>query len=98
MRIQSFRFQEQLMRVLVRELDELILNRRTVTWPDSLNLPAIERRPRNTVENHAASLRRCPRNEALNLRTLDPLRHKGERRGLFITLLRSEFGPVDCPS
>ncbi len=41
--IKPFRLEKDLMRLFVRELDDLVFDRRTIARPDAFDLPAIER-------------------------------------------------------
>lgn len=82
---------------LVRELNHLILDRRTIPRSNPLNIPAIQRRPTDVVPQHTVSLFRSKCYIALNLLTLDLPRHKRKRRWNRIPRLRLKPRPIQRP-
>ena len=94
-RIQSFRLQEDLVRHLIRKLDELVLYGRTVPRPDPFYLAAVERGTPNAFPYDAGSFRSGPAQEALNLGAIDPVCQKGKRSRFRISRLWLELRPID---
>src|SRR5579871_3699749 len=88
------------MHLLVRELDDLVLDRRAVARTDRLNLPAVHRGPVNVFADNAVRLGRGVCDVARHLRVVmsDPLRAEAERRRVDVAGLGSETRPVNTAS
>ena len=80
-RVQAFGFEEELVRVLVGKLDDLVFDRRAVARADGLDLAAVHGRAVHVFANDAVSLRRGAGDVAGHLRVVmrDALGAKAER-------------------
>ena len=83
------------MRQLIGKLDELVLYGRTVARADALDLTAVKWRPANTLADDAGRLCRGPAEKALNLRTVDLVRHERKRSRFQVAGLRLKLRPID---
>src|SRR5205085_4517838 len=97
---QAFRLKEELMHGLVRKLDDLILYGGTVPRANRLDLSAVHGRAMNVFADNALRLRRSPRDVARDLSVVagHTLGTETERRGIGITRLFLELGPIDRAS
>src|SRR5271166_1664504 len=85
------------MRGLVGKLDDLVFDRRTISWSDGLNLSAVHRRAVHVFADDTLGFRRGPGYVAGDLRIVmrDPLGAKAERSRVGVAGLQLEPGPVD---
>ena len=63
-RVQPFGLEEKSGAALVRELDDLVFDRRTIARSDALDPPRVHRRPMHVLPDHALRLRRGERDVA----------------------------------
>ncbi len=95
--VQTLGLEEELVRDLVGELDDLVFDRRAVARTDGMDLPAVHGRAMNVFADDALSLRRSPGDVAGHLRIVmsDAAGAETEGRGIGIAGLHFEAGPVD---
>ena len=95
--VESFRFEEKLVLLLVGKLYDLVFNRRTIARTDGLNLPAVHRRAVDILADDAQRFRRGVRDVARDLRIM--VRHalgaEAEGRGIGVARLLLKARPVD---
>ncbi len=88
------------MRFLVGKLDDLVLDRRTVSWSDALNLPTVHRRTMHVLTDDSVCLRRGERDVTRHLLVM--VRHppgaEAEWRGIVVAGLHLELRPVNAAS
>src|SRR5690242_21763936 len=95
MRVQSLRFEEELVLQLVRKLDDLVFNRRAVARTDGLNLPRVHRRAMNVLANDAVCFFGRERDVAWHLLLRDLLGAEAKRSGIIIAWLHGKARPID---
>src|SRR6187399_800429 len=95
MRVDAFRFQDDLMTILIRELDDLVFNRRAIPRANTLNLSAVQRRSRHVPPDNRMDPRIGPRDVALNLIFQFRCCPERERRRSGISILRFKFRKID---
>ncbi len=95
MGLQALGFQKKLMRFLVREFDDLVLDRGAIARADAVNLAAVHGRAMHVLADDAMRLRRGVGDVARHLRLRDPAGAEAERRGVGVARLRGETRPVD---
>ena len=81
---------------LIREFDDLVLDRRAVSRPYAFDLPAIQRRAWNRLPQNAPCLLGGITDVARNLRPRDLPGQERKRRRIGVTRLRFEPLPVDA--
>src|SRR5882724_1294621 len=88
------------MRELVRELDDLVFDRRTIARADRLDLSAVHRRTVHIFADDAMCLFRRERDEAGHLCVVmgDALGAEAKGRGIGVARLHGELRPVDGAS
>src|SRR5258708_2082483 len=95
MRVQTFRLQKELVRSLVRELDDLVFDAGAVTRANALDLPGIHRRAMHVFADDAMRFRGGESDIARHLLLRDLFCAEAERRGIGIAGLGFESRPVD---
>ena len=93
--VETLGLQEKLVVRLVRELHDLVFNRRAVARADTLNLPGIERRAVNVLANHAVRFVVGQGNPADGLFLRNGVRAEAEGRGHGIAGLHFELRKVN---
>src|SRR5687767_3118766 len=83
------------MSVFVRELDDLVLDRRTVTRPDPLDLPGVEGGLVQVIPDCLMEPIACVTDKTLYLRLFDLLSSEREGDRPLVRRLRLESVPVD---
>src|SRR5579875_173921 len=83
---------------LVRKLDDLVLNRRTISRANALNLATIERRAADVLLNDPPRGLICVRQITNNLLALNLLGQKGKRRRHRIAMLLLKARKIDRSS
>src|SRR5579875_1630726 len=83
---------------LVRKLDDLIFNRRTISRANALNLATIERRAADVLLNDPPRGLICVRQITNNLLALNLLSQKGKRRRHRIAMLLLKARKIDRSS
>src|SRR5262249_32234517 len=81
---------------LIRKLDKLVLDRRAIPRADAADLSAVQRGPRDALQQDPFGLGRGVADMTPYLRPVDLLGQKRERRGLRVAFLRFKARPVDC--
>ncbi len=96
-RVQSFRFEVELVHFLVGKFHDLVFDRWAVARADRLNLTAVHRRAMNVLANDAMRFGRGPRDVAghLGIVVLHPPGTKAEGRGIVVSRLQDEARPID---
>ena len=89
-RIQAFRFEEELMLRLVGELDDLVFDGRAIARADALDLAGVHRRAMHIFANDAQRFRSGEGDVAADLRLHDLLRAEAEGSRLGIARLLFE--------
>src|SRR5579872_7041628 len=97
MRVQSLELEEELVHFLIRELDDLVFDRRAIARTDRLNLPAVHRRAVHVFSDDPVRLGSGPCDVTGHLRVmmLDAFRAEAKRRGILVARLRWKLGPID---
>ena len=97
MRIQSLRLEEKLVCGLIGKFDDLVLDRRTISRANRLNLATVHRRAMHVLANDAVRFGRGPGYIARHL--LIVMRYalgaKTERRGIGIARLNLKLRPIN---
>ena len=93
--VDSLRLDEYLMPVPVREAHDLVLYRRTVARSPADNLAAVERRAVHVLAYDPVSLLIRPGNITVQLRPVDAVIVKAERKHLLITFLDFQLVKVE---
>ena len=102
-RVEPFGFEENLMPFLVREPDDLVLERRAVARPDAANLSVEQRRAVEVRAHQVADAIVGVQQMAVNLWATDPICQERERDRLIVAALEREDAPghlrieVDAP-
>src|SRR6478672_6278955 len=96
MRVQSLRLQEELMRCLVRELDDLIFNAGAVARTNALDLPGIHRRTVHVLSNDPVRLCCGEGDIAGHLLLRDLFSAEAERRGIGVARLHLKTLPINA--
>ena len=96
-RIQSFRLDEDLVPVLIRELHDLILDGRAVTWTHALDRTVVHRGTPDVFTDDLMGLFVCIHEPAVDLRSLYLFerRRVRERNHRYVTLLNLELREVE---
>src|ERR1700752_190041 len=90
--------EKELVARLIRELDDLVLDRGTVAWADTLYLAGIQRRLGNILANRIVNLRRRIADITFDLALIEAVCGKRKRHRGFIARLGFESAPVDGSS
>ena len=88
--VEALRFEKQLMAFPIGKAHHLVFERRTVAWPDSLNLAVVERRLRDRRADEIVHGGRGVDVVALDLIALDAIGQEREGNGRLIAELRLE--------
>ena len=91
--VQSFRLQEDVVAVPVREPHDLVLDRGTIARPRSRDVPAIHRRAVQIGPDHRMRRRRGRGDPAFDLRIGDPFGQRAEWLGHGIAWIRGQGRP-----
>ena len=91
----AFGFEEKLMPVLVGKLDDLVLDRRAITRPDTFDLSRIKRRLVQIIADRLMQSVARISDKALDLRLLDLFGRERKCNRLFVRRLRLKCIPVD---
>lgn len=97
-RIQPLGLEENLVTRFVRELHNLVFDRRTISRTNTLNIPAIQWGPPDVLPQHPVCFLRSKCYIALNLLPVDLPRHKRKRSRYRVPWLRLEPRPVQRTS
>src|SRR6202021_747674 len=96
--IQPLGLKKELMLLLIREADHLVLNGRTITWAHGSDLPRIHRRPADVLADNAQRLRGGVSDVAGDLLLWELYPAGAERGRIHISGLLPEAAPVDAPA
>src|SRR5258707_13850129 len=98
MRVQAFGLQEELVRGLVGELDDLVFDAGAVTRTNALDLARIHGRAVHVFSDDAVRLCRGEGDIARHLLLRDLLCTEAEGRGIGVARLHLKAGPVNASS
>ncbi len=96
--VQAFRLQEDIVAILVREADNLVLDRRTIPRTPSSDLARVNSRPVDILPYNRVRRLSRPCHPACDLPIQQAGRHRTERLRLIVTRVSAQTRPIDRPS